>query len=303
MFQRTLLIAAIPGILAGCALPATTSAPTPYPANYIPTLVYLTAESINAATAFAPIPPTEMATATITPVPSMRVPTTAPAAGPGVPLAAIQVKEPGPMSRVVSPLEVQMLAIAGDSRKIEVDLFGEDGRLLGRTLKAVAGSPAGDSLSVEIRFETRAAGENGFVQVSTRGTKYAQSMPQSLVTVPILLRSAGASQINPAGNTIYDRVTLDRLPPESTVSGGVFAVEGEMMPYNRQQVILELISDEGRILCQRLLPFSGSDWQPFSTTVPYKVRAPTRARLYIHQAHDVLDGQAYIFSQEITLNP
>lgn len=207
------------------------------------------------------------------------------------------------MSRVISPLEVRMLAIAGDTGKIEVNLFGEDGRLLGRTITAVAATPGGDVLSLTIRFQVRAPVENGFVQVSTRGTKYAQSMPQSLVTVPILLLSAGPSQIKSAGHTIYDRVVLDHFPPESVVSGGMLALEGEMMPYNRQQVILELIADDGRVLCQRLLPFSGSDWQAFSTTVPYRVSGPTQARLYIHQADDTPDGQAYIFSQEVTLDP
>lgn len=299
MPHRRFLILSVAGLLTGCALPGTLTFPTAYPADYVPTVIYLTAQSINAAT-MAALPPTPEPTATSMQIPATLAPTFTPTPGPRVPLAAIQVRAPGPMSKVVSPLQVQMLAIAGNSHKVNVNLFGEDGRLLAHSGDPVAGSPEGDPLSLKIRFEIRAAGEKGFVQVSTNDI---HGRAQSLITVPILLLSSGVSQINPAGNTIYERIALSNPPAEATASGGVLQVEGEMLPYNRQPFILELITTEGRSVGLRVLTVSGSDWQSFTTTLPYKVEASTPARLFAHQADDVLNGPAYIYSQPITLNP
>ncbi len=204
------------------------------------------------------------------------------------------------MSRIVSPLQVNALVVAGDSKKVEVDLFGEDGSLLGRTLRVVAGSPEGDPLSVKIPFQIRAAGETGYVQVSTKDVK---GRVQSLTTLPILLLSSGSSQVNPAGNTIYERVVLPHLAPDADASGGVVELVGQVLPYNRQPIIVELISNDGKNLSLRVLTTTGTDWQSFETTVPYKVDKPTPARLYVHEADDLLSTQAYIYSQPILLNP
>jgi len=204
------------------------------------------------------------------------------------------------MSKVVSPLEVHLIAVAGDSKKISVDLFGEDGTHLGGSTRPVSGSPSGDFLSVKIPFEIRAVGENGFVQVST---KDEQGRVQSLSTLQVLLLSSGVSQINPPGNTIYERVTFYGLPPNTTVSGGVITLTGKMVPYSQKPVVLELIGNDGKSLGTRLLPLAGLDSQDFEATIPYKVGASTQARLFVHEDDDVLNGPAYVYSQPITLNP
>lgn len=299
MFRKIILLASLAGLLSGCALPGSTAAPTPYPAEYLPTVIYLTAESISA-TEYASITPTVTLPPTLTPIPPTPLPTDTPTPAPGVPLAAIRIDAPGPGSRVASPLEVRMTAIAGRSKKIEIDLFGEDGRLLGRSIRAVQGYPSGDYLFVKIPFEIRSAGEKGIVQVST---KDEFGRVQSLVSVPVLLISNGASQISPAGNAIYEHVTLYKLPPRSEVSGGVLDLEGQYQPVNNQPLILELITDDGQSLGTRQWAINGLGPQTFKTTIPYKVGATTQARLFVRQADDVLDGQAYIYSQEITLNP
>lgn len=289
-------------LLSGCIMPDSSSAPTPYPAGYIPTVIYLTAEAIQASTQAVASPtqvPTELATEGPTLIPPTLAPSVTPTAGPGIPLAAIQIRAPGPMSRVVSPLQVNVLVVAGDSKKVEVDLFGEDGSLLGRTLRAVVGSPEGDPLSAKIPFEIR-GNETGFVQVST---KDITGRVQSLATLQVLLLTSGYSQINPPGNTIYERVVLPQLAAAADISGGIVELTGEVLPYNRQPIIVELISNDGKNLGLRVLTTTGTDWQSFDTTVPYKVDKPTPARLYIHQADDLLSTQAYIYSQPILLKP
>ncbi len=298
-----LLIACASALLSGCSLASDSSLPTPYPPGYLPTVIHMTAEAIQAAT-HAALPatdaPTQTATATATLVPPTAAPSLTPTPGPGVPLAVIQNKAPGPMSRIVSPLQVQVIVVAGDSKRVEIDLFGEDGSLLARTLRVVGGSPEGDPLSVKIPFEIRAAGETGYVQVSTRSTA---GRIQALTTLPVLLLSSGSSQINPPGNTIYERVVFGRLTPGTEATGGTVPLEGLVLPYNRQQVVVDLISNAGTNLSTRLITTTGTDWQSFDTTLPYKVDKPTPARIYVHQADDLLSTPAYVYSQPILLNP
>jgi hypothetical protein len=286
-------------LLAGCGIPGSVALPTPFPPDYVPTAVYLTAISIDAATQAAN-PPTLTPTVTSTFIPATLAPTLTPTPGPQVPLAAIQIRAPGPMSRIVSPLQVQLLAVAGDSKRIEISLFGEDGRLLGRSLIAVPGSNSGDSLSVRVPFEIRGAGENGYLQV---GTKNIHGLIQSLITVPILLLSAGETQVNPPGNTIYERVALADLPPEAEIAGGTLSLTGQVLPYNSSPVIMELVTEEGDSLSLRVLNATGENWQAVETTLPFRVSGSTPARLFVRQADQVMGGEAYVFSQLLTLLP
>lgn len=299
MPQRSYVLCLTAILLAGCGIPGSVAPPTPFPPDYVPTAVYLTALSIDAATQAAN-PPTLTPTVTSTFIPATLAPTLTPTPGPQVPLAAIQVRAPGPMSRIVSPLQVQLLAVAGDSKRIEISLFGEDGGLLGRSLIAVPGSTSGDSLSVKVPFEIRGVSELGYLQVST---KNGRSLVQSLITVPILLLSAGETLVNPPGNTIYERVALADLPPEAEITGGMLSVTGQVLPYNSSPVIMELVTEEGDSLSLRVLNATGEDWQGVETTLPYRVSLSTPARLFVRQADQVIGGEAYVFSQPITLLP
>lgn len=299
MLRKIIFLASITGLLAGCALPGGTPVPTAYPANYLPTVIYLTAESINATKA-AGITPTIAMTDTPTPILETPSPTAIPTLGPGFQLSAIQINKPGPMSRVASPLELNVVAYPGKSNKVQLDLYGEDGRLLGRTIQFAPPRPLGAYLFVKIPFEIRAAAELGLIQVSTKDDL---GNVQSLVSDRVLLISSGDSIINPAGNTIYERVAINNLPDNSTVSGGVLSLQGEFLPYNSQQVIVELISKDGKSLGLRVLNFPNLNLQNFSTTIPYKVDSQTQARLFIRQADDLLSTPAYVYSELVTLNP
>ncbi len=301
MLRRLPFLVLFTALLTGCALPGVTSPPTPYPADYLPTVIYLTAQSINATT-LAGVTPTLTPTLTATPLPIYATagPTATYTPGPSIPLAAVQINAPGPMSRVASPLEVHALVVAGASHRVEVDLFGEDGGLIGRSLLVVPGYPGGDALNIKMPFEIRAAGETATVQIST---KDAHGRVQSLNAVQILLISTGTSQINPPGNNIYERVAFYDLPVDAHISGGTLAVEGRYSPVNNKPTILELVADDGTSLGLRVLDLTGSDGQHFETTIPYKVKQLTAARLYLYQDDEVIQGRAYVYSQPLALEP
>ncbi len=302
MLRRLLILALLPLLLTGCVLPGVPSEPTPYPADYIPTGIYLTAQSINA-TLSAGATPTLTPTLlppTVAPVETTAQPTATYTPGPNIPLAAIQINAPGPMSRVASPLEIHAVVVAGASHRDEVALYGEDGRLIGRSILVVPGYPGGDGLNVKMPFEIRAAGETATLQIST---KDAHGRVQSLNFVQVLLMSTGASQINPPGNNIYERVAFYDLPIDAHISGGSLEVKGRYAPVNNKPTILELVADDGTSLGLRVLDLTGGDGEYFDTTIPYKVTQLTAARLYLYQDDEVIQGRAYIYSQPLALNP
>ena len=257
MKYRLLLLASLLGLLAGCASPASSPVPTLYPPEYLPTVIALTAKSIAnaanvsatetfAASASMMVEPTQTPEPTLTFTPAA---TYTPTAIPGHRMGAIQFISPGPMSKVVSPISLRINIKIGESEKMQVDLFGEDGRLLSRTVKKVPTSNKGVLQSVKIPFEIRATAEVGRITITTLDKA---GRIESLNSVRVLLISSGENEINPTGNP-SEPVGVFNLDDEESVSGGVLNVRGDVWPFSLQPVILELVNPEGKSLGLRSL--------------------------------------------------
>lgn len=305
MLKKILLFASLSGFLAGCVFPGASAVPTPSPVGYISTLVAMTGQAVlETSQALTPTAsPTEILapTITFTPPPPPATPTFTPQ--PNVPYAQIQFLEPGPMSKVVSPIKFQMMILAGESDIVQIELLGEDGRLLYRIVERIGRDLGSLFYSSEIPFEIRAAAETGLIQVSTKD-QYGRM--QALNSYPVVLLSSGANEITPAGNLIYERCVLfEPRARDAEVSGGVLTVSGHMWPYNKQYLVLDLVLPDGKIAGSRIVNMNGTDPQDFSTTIPYKVTSPLLARLTVRQLDFdfVANMPIYVYSQEILLNP
>jgi hypothetical protein len=302
MKRNVLLLASLLGLLIGCVAPAASPVPTAYPPAYLPTVIAMTAESANLLGTEVALALTPTVRPTITPRPT-RSPTQGPTFTqttiPGHDPAAIQIFAPGPMSKVVSPITLRMNIVAGESEKVQIDLYGEDGRLLTRNLKAVPTSGRGVLQQIRIPFEIRAAAEVGRITVST--TDDAGRI-QSLNSVRVLLLSSGNNEITPPGNPSEPVGVFSPLV-EEPVSGGVLNVRGDVWPFNLNPVIFELLGPEGRSMGLRIVNVDHLNPQLFETTIPYKVSEPTLARLTIRQDDDRMNGLFYVYSQEILLSP
>ena len=311
MKRNFILLAVIPGLLAGCsslASPTMSPIPTPYPPEYLPTVIALTGESANifgtqTAIALTPtIVPTESLEPTDTPEPSETPtpnPTNTATSIPGHALSAVQFIAPGPMSKVISPIQFRAMVISGESQKVQIDLFGEDGRLLSRALRQVLNTSEGAFVSLKIPFETRAAAELGRITVSTLDKN---GRIEALNSVRILLLSSGVNELNPPGNP-SEPVGVKSPVTEESVFGGVVNVAGDIWPFSLQPVILELVSPEGKSIGLRILTLDNMNPQLIDTTIPYKVTEPMLARLTIRQDDDRMPGLFYVYSQAVLLNP
>ena len=305
MNRRSLLLVSLLGLFAACsplASPAASSIPTPFPPEYLPTVIALTAGAANISAtetviALTPTePPTDTPEPTLSPTPMPTfTQTTIPGHEPGV----IRIFAPGPMSKVVSPITLRMKIVSGESEKIQIDLYGEDGRLLARNLKQLRRSHDGVDQSIKIPFEIRAAAEVGRLTVST---KDKAGRIQALNSVRVLLLSSGDSEINPPGNP-SEPVGVFSPKLKDSASGGVLNLRGDVWPFNLQPVILELVAPSGDSLGLRILTVENLQPQLFETTIPYEVTEPVSARLTIRQDDDRMPGLFYVYSQEVLLNP
>jgi hypothetical protein len=302
MKRNLLMLASVLGLLAGCAAPTASPIPTAYPPDYLPTVIALTADSANqigteVALALTPTAPaTDIPEPTLSPTPR---PTFTQTTIPGHEPAAIQIFAPGPMSRVVSPITLRMHMIAGDSGKAQIDLYGEDGRLLTRNVKRVPPSGKGVDQQIKIPFEIRAAAEVGRITISTLDKA---GRIQSLNSVHVLLLSSGTNEINPPGNPSEPVGVFSPLG-DDPVSGGVLNIKGDVWPFNLNPVILELVGPDNRSIGLRLLTLNDLHPQLMETTIPFKVFEPTLARLTIRQEDDRITGLFYVYSREVLLNP
>ncbi len=318
MIKKIFLLASLAGLLAGCAVQSNLSAPTPYPANYLPTVIYLTARSIHATSAAqtaAAVTPSATPTSTPSPIPP--TPTLTPTATPppGRSMGAIQINSPGWMSKVISPLEIRISVAAEKNSKVYIALYGEDGSLLEDQLLNLSIPSSGEYVFAKFPYEIRAAAEIGILQVTTRDST---GVLMALNTTRVLLLSSGMSQINPPGNNIYERVALEMPSARAIVSGGALMVKGVYLPLSSQPLVLELVDANGKSLnATRVLTVTDLDSQTINTTIPYKVDSPTQAYLVIHQLDDTLKapvffssqypvpwlGPVYVYTQSITLEP
>lgn len=304
-----ILLASFCGLLVGCTQ-AIDSAPTPLPPDYLPTVVALTgqaafatAESLTQAAV-----PTATPEPTFTPEPTVVLPSPTPTFAAGfTEFAQIHFVSPGPLSSLTSPFVLQTILVAGESEVVQVDLLGEDGRVLYRELKKLTRNPAGTFQRFEISFEIRAVSEAGYIRISTKDDF---GRIQALNTMPVLLYSVGTTQVNPPGNTIYERVTVEGLKEKAEYTGGEVYLSGRLWPFNDQPVFVDIALQDGRPLSSRMLAFNGTETQSFETTLPYKVTEPTVARLSFRQDNPLLGVNdpelgklIYVYTVEIMLNP
>ncbi len=301
--KRLLLLASLLGLLAGCAAPASNPIPTAIPPEFLPTIIAQTAESANqaatetSAALSALVTPTRTLrpTSTFTPAPTFTFTSI-----PGHKQSAIKITSPGPMSKIVSPITLKMDIATGASKIVQVDLYGEDGRLLTRTLKRnVPSSTRGYPQTIQIAFEIRAASELGRLSVSTQD-EFGRI--QSLYSIRLILLSSGVNELTTPGNPSEPIKVFNPLPKE-TPSGGILNLRMDLWPFNLKPVIVELIDPQGKVLGSRMIAVDHLDPQLVETTIPYDITEPVSARLTIRQSDDRILGLFYLYSQEVLLDP
>lgn len=305
-----------------------TALPTLIPTEYLPTAIALTAQS--GATEVATLPssnetpsppeetppptttPTASAqpapTATFSPAPSL-APYTLPPSPTATPLgeipyAEIQFLNLGPLSRVVSPIELSAYLKTGADGRVLIELLGEDRRLLFRELKAIRSVPAGAwvPLKMKIEYEISAAAEAGRLQISVADL---EGRTTALNSIPLILLSMGEADIYPAQDLLAP-IVIQKPGKKALIQGGKVLAAGLVRGSPDQPVMVRLLTSDGKEVGARLAtvvaPENGA-YAGFEVEVPYNVSKPTRVLLVVSQGESGINDVIYLASLEVMLSP
>jgi len=190
--------------------------------------------------------------------------------------------------------------LPGETNRVQISLYGEDGRLLVRKLTVLGqdSPPPGIDVSLELDFEVQVA-ELGRLEVLMRDMA---GRIEALNSIRVTLLPVGMSRIQPA-DVPYERAVFYRPQVGEVVSGGLLTVEGSFWPLNDQPAFIELQDEAGRPLMTRQLSLVGEGYISFQTALPYRIAQPTSARLSIRQIDPRFGEIAYLYSIVVRLEP
>ncbi len=214
----------------------------------------------------------------------------------------IKIIAPGPMSKVVSPVEFVFHVAPDVTGLTRIELIGENGEELYRKIfKTYSNVGYYTRIAEQIEFAIRGVAEIARLQVSTYN---AEGQLLALNSVRLLLQSVGENEFTPIENNA-ERLHL-RVPKiGSEVSNGLLVFTGEYLPINDLPVTIELMDVSGAIISSRQLQFNVLDgkFQSFETIIPIKVLKKTDALIVFRQSDDRIKGLAYYFSRKVIIIP
>jgi hypothetical protein len=253
--------------------------------------------------------PEPSATPNLTPSPTIHIDptflsflTTTPTATQNPYSASIRIYGPGPMSKVVTPIDLHVFVESRLAGPAQVELDGEDGRVLYRKSFRTYSFQGQDArLALSVPFEVHAAGELGRLQISTFDSYQRLT---AVASVHLLLLSSGENQVTPPGD-LEESVLLDSPKSNAEITGGQLNMTGTMRPYNGQPVVVELVAQDGEVLNSRLVALGPADgrYQTLETSLPYQVTGRTPALVVIRQSDDRITGPYYLYSLPVFLSP
>jgi hypothetical protein len=241
----------------------------------------------------APATPTlERATRTPTPTPTLNIPE-----------ALIQIRQPGPLSKVTSPIKVSGNIQPGSTGRVRIELIGENGRLLVRKLINYRTDLGRLGLSEEMDYEISAVAEDGRLQISTYD-QYGRI--EALSSVDLILLSMGEADINPPGPQT-EPIVLQEPLPNKLIQGGKVFISGMARLSSDFPLLIELITADGSVVGYRQAEVAvdpAGGYMPFMVEVPYQVSEPTWVRLTVKEmSTGRIEGVIQLTSLEVLLSP
>ncbi len=219
-----------------------------------------------------------------------------------IPVADIAIFNPGPLSKVVSPISLVAYVVPGTDDRARVELWGEDGRLMYRKIfNFTTPNPQGRVVT-EIIFETPGVAETGHLLIQTQD-EYGRIM--ALASIDLILLSSGEADISIASDTLAPVVIQTPIDKE-LIRGDKLLVEGLARTASEQPLLVEIVAADGRILASRLAgvtPTQKGEHNPFSVEIPYQISAPTWVRVVVSERGGRLPGPVNITTVEVLLSP
>ncbi|HEX2979067.1 MAG TPA: hypothetical protein VHO48_02275 [Anaerolineaceae bacterium] len=283
------------GIPTAGITPSPASSPTPHVAE--PTQTVTIDLATLPAQPFEPTEPVSVTVETVTPSSSPL------SAQPKAPLAAVNLVNPGPQSRLLSPIYMEASVIPVDRGVVRIELLGEDGRVLYREVqqfKETGGKRYYLNLSVE--FEIPSVAEAAQLNVSVEDP---EGRPVALNSVDVVLLSMGASEVF-SGEDLHEPVVFEQPRVNQFIQGSTLQVSGYARPVNTQPLVLEVIDAKGNVIGSRQIPVEANQvdvYVPFETEITCTPQRESWTRLILRQSGTRIPGTAMLSSVLFYLSP
>lgn len=217
--------------------------------------------------------------------------------------APIQIFGPGPGSKVISPVQLEIVLNMKHGNLLRIELHGEDSRLLSRMVM-LPNSSQWDSavVSIPLFFEIRSAQKDARLTVSV-DDQYGRTI--HLVSTRLVLINSGEPILLPAGAP-GQGLDIQQPKPDRYLSGGILQVAGISHLEDPPALRVKIISPQGKVLGQRVAQLStapGHEYDYFNAEVPYFIDKPTPARLVVYSTSDDGDRIHHLSSIEVMLSP
>jgi hypothetical protein len=327
MGSRIVLFILTINIISGCSIIAETPIPTPYPTEYIPTVIAktLAAQGIElpsnhqsidivepAVTQTPTIEPQMTPTAspesidlTVTPLPTPIPPEPTQNSPPpeNVPTSINQIISPGTRSKVLSPFILRAAVKPGLNSAVRIELFGEDGRLLMREVRRYSSLESEwVSIDSEVDYGINAVAEIGHLQI---GIEDEHGRLHSVSSVDLILQSMGKQDLFQPADQLEDIVLL--LPKQNRlIQGGTMRIDGLARPRSEKPLMIEIVSSDGRIVGTRqvsVTPQPDNSYGTFTIDVPYNVDFTTRVRVKVWEPDERIPVIVNLSSVEVLVSP
>ena len=222
---------------------------------------------------------------------------------PEIPEARVQIYQLGDLSMVTSPIVVSARLTSKVGKVIRIELFGEDGRLLARQVRTFENIPWHVAkVGANLEFEISVAAEIGRLVISVED-QFGRLV--DINSVDLILLSSGATELNPA-SALLQRIIIQEPGVNTLIQGGNLIVSGRARPNEDQPLKVQIITEDGRVIGQRLagisIPIPG-DYGQFAAEVPYTVSELTPALLIIYEDGGQLSEISHLASLNIILAP
>jgi hypothetical protein len=259
-----------------------------------------TAEPVSTEVVETAVAPTRLASGS--PPAETEIPSVEPALPRG-PVEVIAILEPGPGSRLTSPLRVAGMADPTFEQTLVVRLVLDDGTVLTEvptTIQADLGERG--PYEVEIPFEIQGQ-RNALIQVYDVSARDGGII--HLNSVGVILMEAGEAEIREVAPK-PEAIIIDQPESSDRISGGVVHVEGVGIASFEGTLVVEVYDMEGNKVGEQPLIVSAPEMGqsgPFSVDVPYEVGEEGPGRIVVVDPLPAFNGIGHITSVEVILSP
>lgn len=217
---------------------------------------------------------------------------------------AILILEPGPGSRVVSPLHVAGISNPAQHQQLLIELVGEGGAIVARANAQIdADIGMRGPFEVDVPFSVTSE-LHVMLQVSIISAR--DGRPEHLSGVGLTLAPSGAADIRPRLGSRLEQILILQPEPHTEVSGGVAHVIGFGLASFEQTLLIQVQDGNGQVVGQQPVIVTALDiGMPgaFAADVPYTVSTDGPGRIVVLDASASGAGFVHISSVEVTLQP